>query len=78
MQGLRKGAQIIIATPGRLIDHLQRKTINLSQVKTVVLDEADIMLDMGFREDIEIILKTTPKENKQCSFPPQCLRQYWN
>ncbi len=68
MQGLRKGAQIIIATPGRLIDHLQRKTINLSQVKTVVLDEADIMLDMGFREDIEIILKTTPKEKQTVFF----------
>jgi ATP-dependent RNA helicase DeaD len=68
MQALRKGAQIIIATPGRLIDHLHRKTINLSQVKVVVLDEADVMLDMGFREDIEIILKTTPKEKQTVLF----------
>lgn len=68
MQAIRKGAQIIIATPGRLIDHLHRKTINLSNVKTVVLDEADIMLDMGFRDDIEIILKTTPKEKQTVFF----------
>ena len=58
---LRKGVQVIIATPGRMLDHLNRKTISLSEVRTVVLDEADEMLDMGFRDDIEAILRRVPK-----------------
>jgi ATP-dependent RNA helicase DeaD len=68
MAGLRKGAQIIIATPGRLIDHLERKTIKLDEVKMVVLDEADEMIDMGFRDDIETILRSTPKEKQTIFF----------
>jgi len=68
MQALHKGAQIIIATPGRLIDHLERKTVNLSNVKMIVLDEADEMIDMGFRDDIEKILRNTPKEKQTIFF----------
>jgi ATP-dependent RNA helicase DeaD len=57
---VRKGAQILVATPGRLIDMLDRKVVNLTTIKYVVLDEADEMLNMGFKEDIDSILSTTP------------------
>lgn len=60
IRGLRQGVQVVIGTPGRLLDHLSRKTMNLENVKVVVLDEADEMLDMGFIEDIESILQATP------------------
>ena len=62
LDALRKRPEIIVATPGRLIDHLKRGTIKLNNVKHVVLDEADVMLDMGFVEDIEFILDLTPEE----------------
>src|SRR3954453_2890610 len=51
-EGLRNGAQIVIGTPGRVMDHMRRGTLRLDKVKMVILDEADTMLDMGFREDI--------------------------
>ena len=63
-RGLKAGPQIVIGTPGRLIDHIKQGTLNLKSVKMVVLDEADRMLDMGFREDIETILETIPKERQ--------------
>ncbi|MDR1926785.1 MAG: DEAD/DEAH box helicase, partial [Endomicrobium sp.] len=65
---LLKGAQIIIGTPGRVIDHLERKTLKLDTTSTVVLDEADEMLDMGFRDDIELILKGMSKEKQTVFF----------
>lgn len=65
---LRRKPQIIVATPGRLMDHMRRKTVNLEQVSCVVLDEADRMLDMGFREDIDIILKSVPEERQTILF----------
>ena len=65
---LEKGAQFIIGTPGRIIDHLNRKTLNLDNVKTVILDEADEMLDMGFRDDMESILRKTPKDRQTLLF----------
>jgi ATP-dependent RNA helicase DeaD len=75
LRGLQSGAQIIIGTPGRVIDHLDRKSLNLGQVHTLVLDEADRMLDMGFREEIERILEATPTERQTVFFsatlPPQ-------
>ncbi len=58
---LKRGIQIVVATPGRLIDLIERKAINLEQIKYVVLDEADEMLNMGFKDDIEFILENTPK-----------------
>ncbi|MBE6493446.1 MAG: DEAD/DEAH box helicase [Methanosphaera stadtmanae] len=64
IKALTKGVQIIIGTPGRVMDHIDRKTIDLSQVSTVILDEADEMLDMGFREDIEYILEDIPYERQ--------------
>jgi ATP-dependent RNA helicase DeaD len=59
--GLRKGAQIVVGTPGRVMDHMERGTLQLDQLHTMILDEADVMLNMGFREDIEIILGSLPK-----------------
>lgn len=64
LSALKKRPQIIVATPGRLMDHLRRGSINLNALSMVVLDEADEMLDMGFREDIHTILEDTP-ENRQ-------------
>jgi len=66
--GLKRGAQIIIGTPGRLIDHLERGSLKLDQVKLVVLDEADEMLDMGFQEDMDKILEKVPEERQTLLF----------
>ena len=68
IMALKKGVQVIIGTPGRFIDHLNRRTIKTENVKMVVLDEADEMLDMGFREDIEAILQKTPEERQTMLF----------
>jgi len=75
---LKNDAQIVIGTPGRLLDHLQRKTIKLDNVKTVVLDEADEMLDMGFIEDIESILKNTSEDRQTILFSATMPRQIIN
>src|SRR6201996_8438850 len=66
--GLKQGAQIVIGTPGRVMDHMRRGTLSLDKVKMVILDEADVMLDMGFRDDIEIILQGVPKERQTVFF----------
>jgi len=68
INGLRKGVQIIIGTPGRVMDHMERRTLKLDTVKIVILDEADEMLDMGFREDIEFILKKIPEQRQTILF----------
>jgi ATP-dependent RNA helicase RhlE len=65
---LQKGADVIVATPGRLLDHLQRATIDLSAVECLVLDEADRMLDMGFIRDIRKIMQVLPKERQNLLF----------
>ena len=65
---LKQGVDIIIATPGRLMDHIQRGTIKLNRIKIAVLDEADQMLDIGFIEDIEYILRQTPKHRQTLLF----------
>ena len=65
---LRRGVDVVVATPGRALDHIRRKTLDLSEVRTVVLDEADEMLDMGFAEDLEAILETAPKERQTALF----------
>ncbi len=78
IKALRQGVQIIIGTPGRIMDHMSRKTLKLDQLEFAVLDEADEMLDMGFREDIERILGTTPAERQTILFsatmPPAIIR----
>jgi len=68
IRALKKGVQIIIGTPGRVMDHMERKTLKMDGVKMIVLDEADEMLDMGFREDIETIMKRIPKERQTILF----------
>jgi len=68
IRALKKKPQIIIGTPGRLLDHINRKTIRLDDVRTVVLDEADEMLDMGFMEDITTILSLVPEERQTMLF----------
>src|SRR3954471_19250115 len=72
---LRRGVQIVVATPGRLIDLIERKAIDLEQIHYVILDEADEMLNMGFQDDIEFILKNTPKREATWLFsatmPPE-------
>ncbi len=68
IRDLKRGVQIVVATPGRLIDLIERKAINLEQIKYVVLDEADEMLNMGFQDDIEFILKNTPKRESTWLF----------
>jgi ATP-dependent RNA helicase DeaD len=68
IRDLRRGPQIVVATPGRLIDLIERKAIHLEKIKYVVLDEADEMLNMGFREDIEFILQNTPERESAWLF----------
>ncbi len=68
IKALKKGVQIVIGTPGRIMDHMRRGTLKLDGLKMVVLDEADEMLNMGFREDIETILKDTPHERQTILF----------
>jgi ATP-dependent RNA helicase DeaD len=67
-RALGQGAQIVVGTPGRLRDHLERGALDLSQLKVAVLDEADEMLDMGFREDLEEILDATPQTRRTLLF----------
>jgi ATP-dependent RNA helicase DeaD len=75
IRDIRRGVQIVVATPGRLIDLIERKAINLEEIKYVVLDEADEMLNMGFQDDIEFILQNTPQRDSTWLFsatmPPE-------
>ena len=68
LQALRRGVHVVVATPGRAIDHIRRGSLALDDIRTVVLDEADEMLDMGFTEDIETILEQTPSERQTVMF----------
>ena len=68
IRSLRMGVQVVIGTPGRLLDHIERKTIKLDNVKFLVLDEADEMLDMGFVEDMEAIMREIPEERQTLLF----------
>ena len=75
ISAIKRGVQIVVATPGRLKDLIERKAVRLDEVETVILDEADEMLNMGFREDIDFILSTTPEEKQTWLFsatmPPE-------
>lgn len=68
IKGLKDGTQIVIGTPGRVMDHMRRKTIKVDQVHTVIMDEADEMLNMGFLEDMETILSQLPEERQTIMF----------
>jgi ATP-dependent RNA helicase DeaD len=75
LSALRRGVQVVVGTPGRVLDHIRRRSLDLSTVRYVVLDEADEMLDMGFIEDIEAILAETPDDRQtalfSATFPPR-------
>ena len=77
LDALRRDPEVVVATPGRLIDHINRGTIKLDRISYLVLDEADVMLDMGFIDDIEFVLKRTPNEKVTSLFsatmPPEIL-----
>ena len=68
IRSLKRGVDVVVATPGRALDHIRRRTMHLEHVKLVVLDEADEMLDMGFAEDLESILEATPAERQTALF----------
>ena len=68
IKSLKTGVQIIVGTPGRVMDHMRRKTVKFDNIRMVILDEADEMLDMGFREDMETILTETPEERQTVMF----------
>jgi ATP-dependent RNA helicase DeaD len=68
LRGLRRGVDIVVATPGRAVDHLKRGSLRFDQVQVAILDEADEMLDMGFAEDLETILSATPAERQTALF----------
>ena len=68
LRALSRGAHVIVGTPGRVMDHLERKTLNLDNLKTMVLDEADEMLRMGFIADVEWILERTPEKHQTALF----------
>ena len=68
IRSLKSGTQLVIGTPGRVMDHMRRKTMKMDHVHTIVLDEADEMLNMGFREDIETILEGIPQEHQTVLF----------
>ncbi len=68
IKSLKKGVNIVVGTPGRIMDHMRRRTLKVQNLKMVVLDEADEMLNMGFREDIETILKDTPSNRQTILF----------
>ena len=78
LSSLRRGVDVVVGTPGRIMDHLKRGSLDLSEIKFLVLDEADEMLKMGFAEDVETILADTPKEKQVALFsatmPPQIRR----
>src|SRR3712207_251144 len=68
LQALQRGVDVVVGTPGRVLDHINRATLQLGTVRTVVLDEADEMLDMGFAEDIDAILAETPDDRQTVLF----------
>ncbi|MCB1408512.1 MAG: DEAD/DEAH box helicase [Rhodobacter sp.] len=74
-RALERGAHIVVGTPGRLRDHIERSTIDLGTVRAVVLDEADEMLDLGFREDLEFILQTLPEDRRTLLFSATVSRE---
>ncbi|MGE9269315.1 MAG: DEAD/DEAH box helicase, partial [Verrucomicrobiales bacterium] len=75
LRALRKGAQVVVGTPGRVLDHLKRRSLDPSKITTVVLDEADRMLDMGFRDEMESLLADMPEERQTLFFSATMNRQ---
>jgi ATP-dependent RNA helicase RhlE len=74
-RALKAGVDIVVATPGRLMDHMRHDSVNFSGLEVLVLDEADRMLDMGFWPDVQRILSALPRSGRRCSSPPRCRRK---
>ena len=72
LQSLERGVHVVVGTPGRVLDHLGRRSLDVAGIRTVVLDEADEMLDMGFAEDIESILGDCRRSARPCCSRPRC------
>ncbi len=72
IKDIKSGVDIVVGTPGRVLDHINRRTLKLGGIDFLVLDEADEMLNMGFIEDIETIMQVLLKKNKLCFFQLQC------
>ena len=68
IRGLRQGAPIVVGTPGRVLDLMNQGALDLTRLETVILDEADEMISMGFKDDLEAILSTSPRESSQVWF----------
>ena len=68
LHALKRGVDVVVATPGRALDHIRRHTLQLKHLQIVVLDEADEMLDMGFAEDLDAILEQTPADRQTALF----------
>ena len=75
---LARGAHIVVGTPGRLRDHIERGSLDMSEMRAIILDEADEMLDMGFRDDLEYILGAAPQERRTLMFSATVPRQIAN
>ena len=75
LSALRRGVHVVVGTPGRIMDHLDKGTLDLSELKYLVLDEADEMLKMGFAEDVETILADTPTTSRLRCSPRRCRRK---
>lgn len=78
IRALKKGVQIVVGTPGRVMDHMRRGTLKLENLKMLVLDEADEMLNMGFKDDIEEILEKTPESRQTVMFSATMAREIMN
>ncbi|MEE0880464.1 MAG: DEAD/DEAH box helicase, partial [Turicibacter sp.] len=78
IRALKKGVQIVVGTPGRVMDHMKRGTLKLENLKVLVLDEADEMLNMGFKDDIEEILEKTPESRQTVMFSATMAREIMN
>ena len=68
LRALKQGAQVVVGTPGRILDHIRRNTLNLSELRAIVLDEADEMLRMGFIDDVETVMAELPEEHQTALF----------
>jgi ATP-dependent RNA helicase DeaD len=75
IDALRRGIQVVVATPGRLLDLIKRKAVNINKIRHLVLDEADVMLSMGFKDELDAILETAPKERQTSLFSATMTRE---
>ena len=77
LEALATGVEVVVGTPGRLIDLMNRRSLDISHVKSLVLDEADEMLDLGFLPDVERLLKRPLRPVRRCCSRPRCRQRSW-